>query len=101
MVLATIARSVAQVGLLCLLVLMPLMFLSGAWTPLESMPHGIRWTAYVLPLHYYARTCYAVIFRGAGFGVVVSDLALLAAMCVVSVLIGALRFRSQFGNPSG
>jgi len=101
MALATVARTVAQVGLLSLLTLMPMMFLSGVWTPLESMPEGIRWISSFLPLHYYMSVCYAVIFRGAELETVARDLALLAAMGAMAVTAGALRFRSHFAVPEG
>jgi ABC-2 type transport system permease protein len=101
MLLATIAGSLAQVGLLSLLVLCPMMYLSGVWMPVESMPESIRWIAHLMPLHYYAGACYGVIFRGAGLDVVGPDLALLGAMGATAVFAGALRFRSRFGVPAG
>jgi ABC-2 type transport system permease protein len=35
---ATIARNLAQAGMLSILILAPMLFLSGAWTPPEAMP---------------------------------------------------------------
>ena len=40
--LGTLARSMPQFGLLAILVLLPLIVLSGSITPLESMPEAVR-----------------------------------------------------------
>lgn len=39
---ATLARNLAQVGMLSILILAPMIFLSGAWTPPEAMPAWLR-----------------------------------------------------------
>lgn len=101
MLLATFARSLAQIGLLSLLVLCPMLYLSGAWMPVESMPESIRWVASLMPFHYYARACYGLIIRGAGLSAIASDLAVLGAMGAAALTAGVLRFRSRFGVPVG
>ena len=39
---ATMSRNLAQAAMLAILILMPMIFLSGAWTPPEAMPVGLR-----------------------------------------------------------
>lgn len=100
-VLATLARTVAQVALLAVLTVTPLLFLSGVWTPLESMPAAMRAVTWLSPLRYYAELCFAVIFRDAGLDVVWPQLAVLAVMGAALLAFGALRFRTRFAAASG
>ena len=48
---ATLARNLAQVGMLSILILAPMIFLSGAWTPPEAMPAWLRALTYLSPMH--------------------------------------------------
>jgi ABC-2 type transport system permease protein len=68
--LATIARSMPQLGLLYLLVYAPMMMLSGSNTPLESMPPWLAATMQVSPSTHFVSFAQAILYRGAGFGVV-------------------------------
>lgn len=95
-VLATLARNVAQVALLSLLVVSPIMFLSGIWTPLESMPPVLQRAASLSPLRYYGELCLGVVFRGAGLDLVWPELLATAALGTALFSLGALRFRERF-----
>jgi ABC-2 type transport system permease protein len=68
--LATIARSMPQLGLLYLLVYAPMMMLSGSNTPLESMPPWLAATMQLSPSTHFVSFAQAILYRGAGFGVV-------------------------------
>lgn len=95
--LATFTRSIQQMSLLAMLVLVPLMFLSGTYTPIESMPDSIRWLSAVSPVRYYVEFATSVVFRGAGLDVLWPKLAALAAIGAVLVIGSLLRFRAHFG----
>lgn len=68
--LATIAKTMPQLGLLYLLVAVPLNLLSGANTPLESMPPFLRTVMQVSPSTHYVAIAQAILYRGAGFDMV-------------------------------
>jgi ABC-2 type transport system permease protein len=68
--LATIARSMPQLGLLYLLVFLPMNMLSGSNTPLESMPRWLAATMQVSPSTHFVSFAQAILYRGAEFGVV-------------------------------
>jgi ABC-2 type transport system permease protein len=93
---ATVGRTVAQVGLLAMLVLSPLMLLSGAHTPPESLPVAVRPVMYLSPLYYSIDAAMGVVLRGA-------DLSVLAPLVGATLLLAAattglalLRFRRGF-----
>ena len=68
--LATIARTMPQLGLLYMLVAMPLNMLSGSNTPLESMPPFLRTIMQASPSTHFVAFAQAILYRGAGFDVV-------------------------------
>jgi ABC-2 type transport system permease protein len=69
-VLATVARSMPQFGLLLVLVILPLEMLSGAVTPRESMPDLVRIVMLAAPTTHFVGMAQAILYRGAGLSVV-------------------------------
>ncbi|WP_306397647.1 ABC transporter permease [Telluria beijingensis] len=79
LLMATVARNMPQFGLLVILALLPLEMLSGANTPRESIPAGLRELMLLAPTTHFVELSQAILFRGAGIGTVwTSFLALLA-----------------------
>ncbi|WP_294533257.1 ABC transporter permease [uncultured Rhodoblastus sp.] len=68
--LATIARTMPQLGLIYLLVAVPLNLLSGGNTPLESMPPFLRNAMQLSPSTHFVAIAQAILYRGAGFDLV-------------------------------
>jgi ABC-2 type transport system permease protein len=71
---ALVARNMVQTALMMILVLQPMIFLSGAWNPPEAMSPWLRGISLVSPLRYYIDFAFAVILKGAGAGVVAGDI---------------------------
>ena len=92
--LATIARTMPQLGLLFMVVAIPLNMLSGSNTPLESMPTALRTAMQVSPTTHFVSFAQAILYRGAGFDVVWSQFLIVAALGVLFLGLGLLRFRS-------
>ena len=92
--LATIARSMPQLGLLYILVAMPLNMLSGSNTPLESMPPFLRAIMQVSPSTHFVSFAQAILYRGAGFDVVWPRFLLVGAIGAAFLGLALLRFRS-------
>lgn len=63
---ATLARGMAQFGLLVILALLPLEMLSGANTPREGMPALLREPMLLAPTTHFVEASQAILFRGAG-----------------------------------
>src|SRR5690606_33509940 len=66
----TVARSMPQLGLLIILVLLPLQILSGGTTPRESMPELVQQIMLAAPTTHFVSLAQAILFRGAGQPVV-------------------------------
>ena len=91
--LATVARTMPQLGLLFMLVAIPLNMLSGSNTPLESMPAWLRTIMLASPSTHFVSIAQAILYRGAGFGVVWREFALVAAMGGLVLALGLMRYR--------
>jgi len=92
--LATIARTMPQLGLLFLLVAVPLNLLSGSNTPLESMPAFLRTIMQASPSTHYVSIAQAILYRGAGFETVWPQCLEVAVIGGIFLGLGLLRFRS-------
>ncbi|SKA12548.1 ABC-2 type transport system permease protein [Enhydrobacter aerosaccus] len=92
--LATIARTMPQLGLLYMLVAIPLNMLSGSNTPLESMPAFLRTIVQVSPTTYFVSFAQAILYRGAGFDVVWTNFLEVGLMGALFLALGLLRYRS-------
>lgn len=94
---ATISRNLGQVSMLVILLMMPIMLLSGSWTPPEAMPIGLQWAMYVSPLFYYTELSYDILLKGAGVEVLWDVVLKLAALGLLVFGFGVWWFRRQFG----
>ncbi|PEQ13046.1 hypothetical protein B2G71_09490 [Novosphingobium sp. PC22D] len=90
---ATIARNMPQFGMLTVLVLLPLQMLSGGTTPRESMPKAVQDIMQFAPTTHFVELGQAILFRGAGFGVVWPNFAAVAVIGAVFFAIALARFR--------
>ena len=91
--LGTVARSMPQLGLLYLLVYMPLALLSGANTPLESMPLWLSTIMQASPTVHFVSFAQAILYRGAGLAVVWKQIGLVMLAGAVFFGLALLRFR--------
>lgn len=94
--LATFARTVPQLALLATVVMVPMMFLSGGWTPREAMPPLLRALMQLSPLTHYVDVIGAVIFRGAGLALVWPSLVAMGGIGAVLLGAAVARFRATF-----
>jgi ABC-2 type transport system permease protein len=91
--LATIARSMPQLGLLYMLVAIPMNMLSGSNTPLESMPPFLRIVMQASPSTHFVSIAQAILYRGAGFDVVWPQFLAMAGIAGIFLMLSLLRFR--------
>lgn len=98
--LATIARTMPQLGLLYILTAVPLNMLSGANTPLESMPPFLRTIMQVSPSTHFVSFAQAILYRGAGLDVVWPKFVAVAAIGGLFLFLALLRFRSVTSSAS-
>ncbi|MCR5159684.1 MAG: ABC transporter permease [Prevotella sp.] len=95
--LGLLISNVAKTQLVALLLsamvlLMPVVMLSGMLFPVESMPKVLQWVAAVVPPRYYIEAMRKLMIMGVGIGDVAREVAVLAAMTVVLLAIALKKF---------
>lgn len=95
MMLATIARNQQQVVLISFFINMPLIQLSGAIAPVESMPLLIRYLSWLNPLRHYITIVRSILLRGVGLGVLWPHVLALLVFVILLLSISIHRFRRQ------
>lgn len=93
--LATIAGSMPQFGLLLMLVLFPLQILAGGLTPVENMPQGLRILMSAAPDTHFVSLSQAILFRGAGLEAVWPQFAALVLIGAAFFSFSLWRFRAS------
>jgi ABC-2 type transport system permease protein len=96
----TVARSMPQLGLLVILVALPLNMLSGANTPLESMPYWLRTAMQASPATHFVAMAQGILSRGAGFEVEWPHFLIVGAAGILFLGLALRRFRSAAANAS-
>lgn len=94
---ATLARNLAQVGMLTIFILAPMLFLSGAWTPPEAMPHWLAEAMVVSPLHHFLDIAFGILLKSQSAAMLMRPILILLTIGVVLFGFGLYRFRRQFG----
>lgn len=91
--LATIAGSMPQFGLLLMLVLFPLQILAGGLTPVENMPAGLRILMSAAPDTHFVSLSQAILFRGAGLDAIWPRFLALIVIGLAFFSVSLWRFR--------
>jgi ABC-2 type transport system permease protein len=71
---------------------MPMMFVSGVFYPIETMPWIFQKIAYIFPLTYLNDAMRAIMIKGQGLGDVWIDLVVLLGFTLIFFVIGVKRF---------
>lgn len=97
LLIALFSRNIAQAMLILFMILIPMLFLSGAMTPPESMSPIMSYISLLSPMRYFMDFGYQVLFKGNGFTYVWLDI---VGIIIFGTLIfsGSLwRFRKMIG----
>ncbi|MDO4186680.1 MAG: ABC transporter permease [Bacteroidales bacterium] len=98
--LGLLISNVAQTQLVALLMsamllLMPVVMLSGMLFPVESMPTILRWIAAVVPPRYYIAAMRKLMIMGVGIGDVLQEVLVLAGMTVFLLSVALKTFKDR------
>ncbi|HEY9638362.1 MAG TPA: ABC transporter permease [Coleofasciculaceae cyanobacterium] len=93
--LATLCRTQQQVVLTSFFINLPLIQLSGAIAPIESMPTIFKYLSLLNPLRHYVAIVRGVLLKGVGIEVLWPNAIALLLFAVVLLSISINRFRSQ------
>ena len=96
--LGLLISNIAQTQLVALLLsamvlLMPVVMLSGMLFPIESMPQVLQWIAAFIPPRYYIQAMRKLMIMGVGIHEVLNEVIILSAMTAVLLTIALATFK--------
>jgi len=92
---STIANTQQEAMLTVWMTLLPSIFLSGFFFPIDAMPTVLQWISYLMPLRYYLNIIRVLLLKGVGLGAIMNDVIALTIFGVVIMGAAALRFRKR------
>lgn len=92
---STIANTQQEAMLTVWMTLLPSIFLSGFFFPLEAMPVVLRWISYLVPLRYYLVIIRSLLLKGVGAAALQDEIIALSLFGVFIMSAAALRFRKR------
>ncbi|MHC0612436.1 ABC transporter permease [Komagataeibacter oboediens] len=96
--LATVAPTMPQFGLLVVPVYAVAYLLSGAATPVESMPPAMQVVVRFLPTTQFVNLSQAILYRDAGLGAIIQPLLTVTVTGIVFLVFALARFRSMLAR---
>jgi ABC-2 type transport system permease protein len=92
---STFANTQQEAMLIVWMTMLPALFLSGFFFPIEAMPKVLQWVSYLMPLRYYLVVIRALMLKGVGFQAIQTEVLALAVFGVGLMTIAAMRFRKR------
>lgn len=98
LLLATLANTMPQFGLLLTIIFIIITLLSGAMSPLERMPGALQLALQVSPAVHYVQLAQGVLYRAAGIDIVWPQLIALFALGGLFTTVSLARFRAMLSE---
>lgn len=96
LLISTIATTQLMALLLSAMVLlMPIVMLSGMLFPVESMPEVLQWIAALVPPKYYIQAMRKLMIMGVDISNVVREISILSAMALFLMIVALAKFKKR------
>jgi ABC-2 type transport system permease protein len=92
---STVANTQQEAFLSVMFTMLPSIFLSGFFFPIDAMPAFLRVISYAIPLRYFLVIIRSLLLKGVGAAAIQSEIVALAIFGVVIMGAAALRFRKR------
>jgi ABC-2 type transport system permease protein len=92
---STIANTQQEAMLTVWMTMLPSLFLSGFFFPIEAMPTVLQWISYAMPLRYYLVIIRSLMLKGTSMAALQSEITALVVFGAVLMTAAAFRFRKR------
>jgi ABC-2 type transport system permease protein len=92
---STVSKTQQEAMLLTFLLLLPSIFLSGYFFPIDAMPPFLQLVSKAVPLTYVLVIVRSIVLKGVGFEILSGEVAALAIFGAVVVVLAAARFKKR------
>jgi ABC-2 type transport system permease protein len=94
---STVCQTQQQAMLSTFFVFFPVMLLSGFAFPIANMPQPVKWLTYANPMRYFLTIIRSIFLKGVGISVLWPDMAGLAVIGILLLLLAVRRFHKTLG----
>jgi ABC-2 type transport system permease protein len=94
-VISSVAGTQQEAMMLSFLVLLPSIFLSGFFFPLDAMPWALDVVSYLIPLRYMLIIIRGIVLKGVGLPILHNEVIFLCVFCIGMLLLASVRFRKN------
>jgi len=92
---STIANTQQEAMLAVMMTLLPSVFLSGFFFPIDAMPRVLQLVSYAIPLRYYLVIIRALLIKGVGAAALQSQIVALSLFAILIMGAAVARFRKR------
>jgi ABC-2 type transport system permease protein len=92
---STIANTQQEAFITVMVTMLPTIFLSGFFFPIEAMPEFLQWVSAIIPLRYFLVIIRALLLKGVGAAALQNEIIALVIFAVVIMGAAAARFRKR------
>lgn len=78
-----------------MVLLVPIVMLSGMMFPVESMPEVLQWISAVVPPRYYIQAMRKLMIMGVDISDVVREILVLVAMAIILLIVALAKFKNR------
>lgn len=95
LLISTLARTQQEATLLTYFTMLPTIFLSGFFFPIDAMPAVLQWLSYLVPLRYFLIILRGIVLKGIGADLLIPEITALTIFGIGILSIAARRFRKR------
>lgn len=95
---ATVVKNLSQAMMVIIAILVPMLMISGAWSPPEAMHPLIRYISLLSPMRYFLDFGYGVLLKGNGLKYVLKDILGIFLIGTLLLILSSLKFRQSFAK---
>ena len=95
LLISTVANTQQEAMLAAYMTLLPGIFLSGFFFPVEAMPRVLQWISRAIPLRYYLIIIRSLMIKGVGIEAIRDEIFALIVFGVTILALAAMRLRKR------
>ena len=92
---SSVAKSQVEAFLMTFATIMPTIFLSGFYFPIEAMPHWLQLLSYAIPARYGLVIVRSIILKGVGLDILFEQVVAIIIFGVIIVTLASTRFKKK------
>jgi ABC-2 type transport system permease protein len=92
---STVSKTQQEAMMLTFMLLLPSIFLSGYFFPIDAMPPFLQAVSRLVPLTYVLVIVRSIVLKGSGFSLLAGEVAALAAFGLGVMVVASVRFRKR------